>query len=196
MFSAAPLPTPMTSPTPARVVVASDVPGLFRAVCRALSGPGGVERQVHVEEATGDEVGEARVLLADPARARGIAEANGGRMPAEWVQSTYAGVNELMDPSLPRDYALTRVGGVFGPMMAEYVVGWVVAVERGLVSMDRAQARRAWEREQHAHYRTMDKLTVGVLGALGNIGTVVRAAARPRCHGGGEHTQARAAMRG
>lgn len=87
----------MASAPPARVVVASNIPGLFRAVRHALSQAGEVERQVQVEEAPGDDFGEAPVLLADPARARGIIEASCGRMPAKWVQSTFAGVNELMD---------------------------------------------------------------------------------------------------
>ena len=40
-----------------------------------------------------------------------------------WVQSTWAGVEPLLDPSLRRDYALTNARGVFGGLPTR---NWIV----------------------------------------------------------------------
>ena len=44
-------------------------------------------------------------------------------MPAltalRWVQSTWAGVDALLDPRLRRDYMLTNARGVFGGLISE-----------------------------------------------------------------------------
>lgn len=47
----------------------------------------------------------------------------------KWVQSTWAGVTPLMNHSR-RDYQLTVLKGVFGQVMSEYVLGWILALER------------------------------------------------------------------
>jgi phosphoglycerate dehydrogenase-like enzyme len=50
----------------------------------------------------------------------------------KWAQSTWAGVKPLIDHS-KRDYCLTGVKGIFGQPMSEYVVGWLLALERQLL---------------------------------------------------------------
>src|SRR3954466_10406616 len=47
-----------------------------------------------------------------------------------WIQSTWAGVEPLLDPALRRDYTLTNARGVFGPQMSEYVFAYLLARER------------------------------------------------------------------
>ena len=46
------------------------------------------------------------------------------------MQSTWAGVEPLLDPALRRDYILTNARGVFGPQMSEYVFAYLLAHER------------------------------------------------------------------
>ena len=47
-----------------------------------------------------------------------------------WLQSTFAGCNQLLTGSARRDYAATRLAGCFGPCMAEYAALHILALER------------------------------------------------------------------
>lgn len=87
-------------------------------------------------------------------------------MPAvEWVQSSWAGVTPLIE-SGRRDYRLTGVKGVFGPQMAEYSLGYLLAHELKVAVRSEAQRRREWYREYSG---TLSGKTLGVLGT-GSIG--------------------------
>ena len=48
----------------------------------------------------------------------------------KWLQSTFAGCNQLLTDSSRRDYTATRLAGCFGPDMAEYAVLHILALER------------------------------------------------------------------
>src|SRR5262249_9100171 len=56
-----------------------------------------------------------------------------------WVQATWAGVEPLLDPLLRRDYVLTNARGVFGGLMSEYVLTYILAHERKLLEKYEAQ---------------------------------------------------------
>jgi len=86
-----------------------------------------------------------------------------------WVQSTYAGVDALCRPGLRRDYTLTGVREVFGTLMREYVLGWILALERDLFAVRNDQQQGRW---QPRPYRGLEGLTLGVCG-LGSIGQAV-----------------------
>ena len=86
-----------------------------------------------------------------------------------WVQSTYAGVDALCRPGLRRDYTLTGVREVFGGLMREYVLGWILALERDLFTAREDQRHGRW---QPRPYRGLEGLTLGVCG-LGSIGQAV-----------------------
>ncbi|MBA1249993.1 D-2-hydroxyacid dehydrogenase [Pseudomonas luteola] len=62
-----------------------------------------------------------------------------------WVQSTWAGIRPLLASGLTQDYVLTRAVGVFGQLMSEYVLGYLLAHERCLLERARKQADRLWE---------------------------------------------------
>lgn len=65
--------------------------------------------------------------MAEPARAKPLLpKAN----KLSWFQSTYAGVDVLLDPDSRRDYQLTNVRGIFGPLMSEYVFGHLLSLMR------------------------------------------------------------------
>ena len=51
----------------------------------------------------------------------------------QWVQSTWAGVTPLINHPR-RDYQLTGLKGVFGQVMSEYVLGWILALEREILA--------------------------------------------------------------
>ena len=91
-----------------------------------------------------------------------------------WAQSMGAGVERLMVPELPRRVTVTRVAGIFGPWMAEYVLGWCLWLTQ------RTELFRAQQRERR--WRQVDPLrlhgaTLCVVG-LGDIGRTIARAAR------------------
>ena len=83
-----------------------------------------------------------------------------------WIQAIYAGVESLMDPSLPRDYILTNARGVFGELMSEYVFGYLLFHEKKILERIRAQESKQWQRPESGVLRGK---TIGLLG-VGSIG--------------------------
>ncbi|MCB1856950.1 MAG: D-2-hydroxyacid dehydrogenase [Gammaproteobacteria bacterium] len=105
----------------------------------------------------------ANILLGPP----GMISALLDQTPRlQWVQSTYAGVEPLCRPGLRRDYLLTGVKGLFGPLMSEYVFGYILAIQRRLFDMRQQQREHRW---QPIPYRSLRGLVLGICG-LGSIG--------------------------
>ncbi|MDF0733132.1 D-2-hydroxyacid dehydrogenase [Pseudomonas entomophila] len=67
-----------------------------------------------------------------------------GHQPA-WVQSTWAGITPLLGDGLPRDYRLTRAVGIFGQVMAEYMLTYMLIHERDVLSRLVSQVERRWD---------------------------------------------------
>ncbi len=84
-----------------------------------------------------------------------------------WAQSTWAGVEPLLDPSLRRDYILTNARGVFGELKSEYVFGYLLAHERQIFERQLAQKERRWDNTLTGMLRgkTFGLLGVGSIGA-------------------------------
>ncbi len=61
-----------------------------------------------------------------------------------WAQSMGAGVERLMVPELPRRVKVTRVAGIFGPWMAEYVLGWCLWLTQRTELFRAQQRERRW----------------------------------------------------
>ena len=72
-----------------------------------------------------------------------------------WVQSSWAGIKPFVDADR-RDYQLTGAKGMFGAPMSEYVLGWLLALERNIPLRHRATH---WDQ----------KLDPGVQGKLAGI---------------------------
>ena len=83
-----------------------------------------------------------------------------------WVQSIYAGVEQLLDPSLRRDYILTNARNVFGGLMSEYVFGYLLNHERRIFERYQAQQEHRWDGSTTGMLRGK---TIGLLG-VGSIG--------------------------
>ena len=92
-----------------------------------------------------------------------------------WLQAMGAGVDWALVPELPPRVVVTRAPGVFGPWMAEYVLGWCLWVTQRMEAYRRAQARREWL--QHVPPERLAGKTMAIVG-LGDIGRVVARAAR------------------
>jgi phosphoglycerate dehydrogenase-like enzyme len=84
----------------------------------------------------------------------------------QWVQSTWAGITPLMEPGMRRDYLLTGVKGVFGPIMSEYVICHLLMNERISLERYQNQLKRKWDTTPPG---TLRGKCIGVMG-LGSIG--------------------------
>lgn len=91
-----------------------------------------------------------------------------------WIQSLGAGVEDWLG-QVQAPVQLTRVVGLFGPWMAEYLLGHLLADTQGLRRVYQAQAARAWEPFTP---QTLRGKRLGIAG-LGQIGAEVARRARP-----------------
>jgi phosphoglycerate dehydrogenase-like enzyme len=111
------------------------------------------------------------LALGEPALLRQV-------MPAlsavRWIQSTWAGVEPLLDPALRRDYTLTNARGVFGPQMSEYVFAYLLAHERKIFEKQASQDARRWDQTPPSRLRGK---TLGLLG-VGTIGSALASTAK------------------
>ena len=84
----------------------------------------------------------------------------------KWVQSTWAGVESLVEV-LPRHVHITRlVDPELTHRMAEAVLAWTLYLHRRMPEFRRQQERRTWIK---LRYRPASEVTVGILG-LGELG--------------------------
>jgi glyoxylate/hydroxypyruvate reductase A len=127
-------------------------------------------------------------VCATPAEAAGaVAEADviyAWKFPAElypraarlrWLHIMGAGVDSALVPALPAHVVVTRVPGVFGPWMREYVLGWCLAVAQRMSLYREAQRQRRW-RADVIPDRLAGK-TMMIVG-VGDIGRTIAAGAR------------------
>lgn len=114
---------------------------------------------------------QADLFLAEPACAAPVLV---GARRLRWLQSTYAGVEPLVASDSRRDYLLTNVRGVFGPLMSEYVFGHLLSLTRHLPAYVEQQRGHRW----HAiPYRSLRGRTLVILGT-GSIGRHLAATGR------------------
>ncbi len=92
----------------------------------------------------------------------------------QWVQSTWAGVEPLLDPALRRDYLLTNACGVFGGLMSEYVFGYLLAHERRVLQRYASQQAGRWDPTPPG---TLRGKQLGLLG-VGSIGAALARTAK------------------
>jgi len=107
---------------------------------------------------------ECEIILGEP---RMLREKLTDLPNLKWMQSMYAGVESLMEPSLRRDYILTNARGVFGELMSEYVFGYLLAHEKKILERQQSQQAKKWDRFESGwlHGKTLGLLGVGSIGA-------------------------------
>jgi len=114
---------------------------------------------------------EVEIIFGIPRLVAGVVD----RTPRlRWVQSTYAGIEQLCRPDLPRTYLLTGIKDLFGSFMREYVFTYILARERSLLQVHRNQIDKVWSR---ISYRSLADVTIGIIG-LGSIGREIARTAR------------------
>ncbi len=90
--------------------------------------------------------------------------------PLRWAQSSWAGITPLLQTSR-RDYQLTGVKEIFGPAMTEFVLGWLLALERNIPGR---HAASRWDDSRDGHIAGK---RIGVMGT-GSIGAHLASACR------------------
>lgn len=88
-----------------------------------------------------------------------------GHRPS-WLQSTWAGITPLLAEGLTRNYRLTRAVGIFGQVMAEYVLTYMLGHEREVLARLVSQVERKWDNRQGQGLAGRKVLIVGT----GDIG--------------------------
>jgi phosphoglycerate dehydrogenase-like enzyme len=91
-----------------------------------------------------------------------------GHQP-QWLQSTWAGITPLLADGLQRDYRLTRAVGIFGQVMAEYVLTYMLVHERDVLARLVSQVERKWDARPG---RSLEGRRVLIVGT-GDIGQSV-----------------------
>lgn len=114
---------------------------------------------------------EAELILGEPARVVPILSQ---AQRLDWVQSTYAGVEPLVQPGMRQDYQLTNVRGIFGPLMSEYVFAHLLSLTRHLPLYREQQRQRQWH---PIPYRPLAGRQMLILGT-GDIGRHLARTAR------------------
>ncbi|EGZ20344.1 hypothetical protein PHYSODRAFT_350536 [Phytophthora sojae] len=177
-----------------RIPVISTIEGLGAAVRQRLAASSAAAQQVEIvdvpapaqaswplDAAQRRALEDAEFVLADANLGAQLLLAKDPFPPKEtlltrvkWVQSTYAGVEPffkqlaLSNQATPPTFTLTRAGGIMPNAMAQYVFGWIIALERKFLQVQDYQKQHNYARAELA-YRSFRPLTVGILG-LGEIG--------------------------
>lgn len=118
-----------------------------------------------------DGGGACDVALGEPSLLR---EALDRLTALRWAQSTWAGVEPLVDPSVRRNYTLTNARGVFGGLMSEYVFGYLLAHERKILEKHASQQAGRWDPRPPG---TLRGKQLGLLG-VGSIGAAIARTAK------------------
>ncbi len=152
------------------VFIASPDAPEYERLLRDKLGPG-------IEFSLAKSLDEASSLYGDQAIVLGrpdfVARILATEPPLRWAQSTWAGVTPLIE--LPyRDYQLTGVKEVFGPQMAEYVMGYLLAHELSIEARRERQRQHLWD---NFHSGRVGGKTLGVMGT-GSIGIAIATMAR------------------
>ncbi|MDO9300989.1 MAG: D-2-hydroxyacid dehydrogenase [Anaerolineales bacterium] len=128
-------------------------------------------RLVKLDEIVSRPTNDVDIVLGEPS----LIKAALASLPAlSWAQSIWAGIEPLVGPASRRDYILTNARGVFGGLMSEYVIGYLLAHERKLFQKLEAQKNKIWDESETG---TLRGKTIGLLG-VGSIGAEVARTAK------------------
>jgi phosphoglycerate dehydrogenase-like enzyme len=116
-------------------------------------------------------VSACNIILGDPPL---VGEVLQKAASLQWVQSTWAGVDALCRQGQRRDYVLTGARDVFGPQMSEYMICYLLMLERRVPEMLQNQRQKRWK---PFRYRPAGEITLGIIG-LGSIGAQLAKTAR------------------
>ncbi|RXJ72366.1 D-2-hydroxyacid dehydrogenase [Veronia nyctiphanis] len=110
-----------------------------------------------------DDIRDANIVLADPPK---VASLLHSASSLEWLQSTFAGCDAVLAHT-KRDYTLTNVRGIFGPLIAEYVLGHLLNHTRHLAIYRKQQQQAEWQPHAYSSLAGKHMLILGT-GSIGS----------------------------
>jgi phosphoglycerate dehydrogenase-like enzyme len=114
---------------------------------------------------------DSDILFGEPAL---ISQAINQLTNVQWIQSSWAGVEPLLTQGLRRDYILTNARNVYGALMSEFVFGYLLAIERRIVTRWEKQLKIEWDASPSG---SLKGKRIGLMG-VGTIGSHLAATAR------------------
>ncbi|PIW60045.1 D-2-hydroxyacid dehydrogenase [Shewanella sp. CG12_big_fil_rev_8_21_14_0_65_47_15] len=82
----------------------------------------------------------------------------------QWLQSSFAGIDALLSPRGRKDYRLTNIKGIFGPLMSEYLFGYLLAHIRGHHFYRQQQRQKNWQAQPPMRHSTLQGMRLLLLG--------------------------------
>jgi len=140
----------------------------------AEDGPPGIDAIADIVDlAVADEDGLERaldgadVLFAWRPTGEALSNAWGSAGSLKWIQSASAGVDSLLFPELARSHVVvTNARGIYEEAMAEYVLGLMLVMAKGLRGVLERQRRAEWEHRQTERLERKRVLVAGT-GPIG-----------------------------
>ena len=141
----------------------------------AQDGPPGIEVIADtVDLAVADEEGldhaleGADVLFAWRPSGAALSKAWGSADSLKWIQSASAGVDSLLFPDLAQSHVVvTNARGIYEEAMAEYVLGLMLVMAKGLRAVLERQGRAEWDHRQTERLERKRVLVAGT-GPIGH----------------------------
>ncbi len=81
-----------------------------------------------------------------------------------WLQSSFAGIDALISPRARKDYQLTNIKGIFGPLMSEYLFGYLLAHIRGHAFYQQQQRQQHWQIQGTKRHHSLQGMQLLLLG--------------------------------
>lgn len=86
----------------------------------------------------------------------------------KWVQSSFAGIDALNNESLQKNYILTNMRETYGEIMAEYVLGYILMLEKNILWNIKNQKNKAWGQKSYPSI-VWKKIWIMWIGSIGRI---------------------------
>lgn len=78
----------------------------------------------------------------------------------QWIQSTFAWIDALVRDDLRQDYMLTNVKDVYGKIMAEYLLWYILNFEKSIIGNYKNQLKKIWDQKA---YPSLDWKKIGIM---------------------------------
>lgn len=106
-------------------------------------------------------ISQADIWLAEPKLAAPLLP---HAKQLQWLQSSFAGIDALMGPRARKDYQLTNIKGIFGPLMSEYLFGYLLAHVRGHHFYQQQQQQKSWQVQGAMRHSSLQGMQLLLLG--------------------------------
>jgi phosphoglycerate dehydrogenase-like enzyme len=118
-----------------------------------------------------DSITQSDIWFAEPSLAAPLLN---HAKSLRWMQSTFAGVDKLISAKQRRDYTLTNIRGIFGPLMSEYLFGYLLAHQRQHQKYQQQQQQKLWSPGSYQTLQGQHLLLLGTGSIAQHIATTAK----------------------